>query len=789
MRSFFERAQNLIGDWRVLLIFCFVLFFLLLFPMLSGSKILLADATELMVPQLTFFKDAFAKGESPFWNPYVAVGFPNFISNLSSPFAPVVQLARILPPIDAHYWYLWFILSLTLFFSVRFLHELGIGTWGSLIGGLSYIIGDFYWAQNATVVNVLLVQAVLFWVIMRILKSSGRQKFFLYSAIGSLAVAWGWLTTVVYFGNLYIFTTLLAFVVFLGIKNGKIVFYRLFAALAISFLFGSLLGALQLVPVYIMAQFSGRSAGLTYQAAQGYALGLKEFLNFVHLTPRRGLEAYLYLGIAPLMFLIFSFFSKNPIAKFFRWVFLIALAISIKGSPLFWLIIHLPLFSYFQGAARFMFVGAFAGAVLVGFGCEYVLSTPIIKKHLKIITIGIAILMLLAMIVFRTQATSYSVIIAMLFLIAAYSIFASLFEKPFLLPLLTILTILDLFVFFYAFNMPFIMERRSYEIQPATSDFFKKYPGRVLPLFVDDWDNLYFNQMGGVTPYFEGASYFFDLERETYRPNYQNLDNVETLEANEPLLNVEMGRLMALLGTRQLVTTGGEEKLNKLYRVITTPTGRTREKNGEIEIEYEDRDLSVVERLKTFGRRLPLVDFLGIKYILSAFPLELIEAKITALKAMRYIPLNIMGEGEPPMPMIIYENPNAKPLAYFTKVSGYKSDPDEIYKLFKAGDFKDFYVECSDCAAEKFTGNGEIFQIKKENGLARFKTISDSRQFLVFTQNYLPGWRAFIDGKEVKMFKVNTVFPGVFVPAGEHEVIFEYDYWSLFSPRLIFGRK
>src|SRR3990167_5044372 len=70
-----------------------------------------------------------------------------------------------------------------------------------------------------------------------------------------------------------------------------------------------------------------------------------------------------------------------------------------------------------------------------------------------------------------------------------------------------------------------------------------------------------------------GTVYIFSIFRRkrirhaSYHPNTQFLWPVANLEANEPLLNVSIGRLMALLGTRQLVTTGGEDKLNKIYLV------------------------------------------------------------------------------------------------------------------------------------------------------------------------------------------------------------------------------
>lgn len=46
--------------------------------------------------------------------------------------------------------------------------------------------------------------------------------------------------------------------------------------------------------------------------------------------------------------------------------------------------------------------------------------------------------------------------------------------------------------------------------------------------------------------------------------------------------------------------------------------------------------------------------------------------------------------------------------------------------------------------------------------------------FVVLSEQYYPGWRAFIDGRETKIYRVNGVLRGVPVPGGEHSISFRY---------------
>ncbi len=61
----------------------------------------------------------------------------------------------------------------------------------------------------------------------------------------------------------------------------------------------------------------------------------------------------------------------------------------------------------------------------------------------------------------------------------------------------------------------------------------------------------------------------------------------------------------------------------------------------------------------------------------------------------------------------------------------------------------------------------------------QFRVSSEQPGFLVLSDNYYPGWVATVDGEEQKIFRANYLWKGVFVPAGKHEVTFEY------KPRLL----
>ena len=51
---------------------------------------------------------------------------------------------------------------------------------------------------------------------------------------------------------------------------------------------------------------------------------------------------------------------------------------------------------------------------------------------------------------------------------------------------------------------------------------------------------------------------------------------------------------------------------------------------------------------------------------------------------------------------------------------------------------------------------------------------AQSDGFVMFSQSYFPGWRAYIDGEEVELYCVSGTIMGAKVPEGDHEIKFTY---------------
>lgn len=72
--------------------------------------------------------------------------------------------------------------------------------------------------------------------------------------------------------------------------------------------------------------------------------------------------------------------------------------------------------------------------------------------------------------------------------------------------------------------------------------------------------------------------------------------------------------------------------------------------------------------------------------------------------------------------------------------------------------------------------SAEIELIGQQPNELVYKSKSSKEQLAVFSEIYYPnGWKTYIDGKESAHFRVNYVLRGMMIPAGEHEIRFEFE--------------
>ncbi|HMK20289.1 MAG TPA: YfhO family protein [Chitinophagaceae bacterium] len=79
-----------------------------------------------------------------------------------------------------------------------------------------------------------------------------------------------------------------------------------------------------------------------------------------------------------------------------------------------------------------------------------------------------------------------------------------------------------------------------------------------------------------------------------------------------------------------------------------------------------------------------------------------------------------------------------------------------------------------------------IALVKNDNDVINYMFNAASNQFAVFSEIYYKsGWKAYIDGKETPIVKVNYVLRGLAVPAGKHDIKFEFKPQGYYKGRSI----
>ncbi len=156
-----------------------------------------------------------------------------------------------------------------------------------------------------------------------------------------------------------------------------------------------------------------------------------------------------------------------------------------------------------------------------------------------------------------------------------------------------------------------------------------------------------------------------------------------------------------------------------------------------------------------------LWDMLGVKYIITDKPYQF-EGRFTPVHQSQNT--------------FILRNENALPRIYFIDSVAQKSGI-EILNAIKNNSFDPKhlgFVENLDFQFDKADSNSTA-QIKSyTDETITVETNSAGNNFMFFGTTYLPGWKAYINGKEAQVHKTNYGFMGIVVPQGKHSVEFVY---------------
>lgn len=76
----------------------------------------------------------------------------------------------------------------------------------------------------------------------------------------------------------------------------------------------------------------------------------------------------------------------------------------------------------------------------------------------------------------------------------------------------------------------------------------------------------------------------------------------------------------------------------------------------------------------------------------------------------------------------------------------------------------------------QYSGSGQVEFLSYLPNELKYKVSSDEKQFLVLSEVYYPdGWKAYLDGEEVDIHRVNYLLRGIEIPAGDHELVMRFE--------------
>src|SRR3989344_2179300 len=799
----------------VLLLFTVVALFII-WPILFGGMVV-NDYYGFDLGTYKFFKD-FGGEWKDHWS--LKLWWPDYLGGLSvyvtqiSFFTPLVFiLYKFFSGFAVYNWLTVFNFIFGGLAMYWFCRTLKLSKIASAVGGLAYIFSqnNIYWGLIPGFSNVFVFIPLFFGALLKI--SENKKIFWFW---GALITAYGLTapnTQVVFFTLVVGFFWVLFLAYFHNVnnENGAVAKLRPIFGYAGFIAGGAVLASFWLLPVLNYMQLTTRGVALKYEDLvfdfMRIADPLRFFYPYIELPQFTGLVSLsivpnYYIGTLTFLLAIAAFFlvKRNKVVAFWAGVAAFSFFVRVKWTGIFWALHFLPGFDRFRGTFLWAFIGTFALAILAAFGLdnlEEIKKSKYFKRFIGILKIFgwtniIAIIGVFLAGLFRGKILNkiFQFFDAKIYATTTklplehyHGVIASEFDKflnafgltnyHFLVSIFSFLAATLLIIFYYKNKIRF--ER------------FKLLALIVISLnLIFIWQGYYkFIPISKITEYpdtirfvknnypkDEQYRYFkFYPPAEMYQNfslfNVKNWDDYKfkTLESNiGPYFYMD-----SFGGVEPALSRRIADVLDEIgYEHPTTIAGKPWLWSTDLSLPPKNSRFSSLQNQNLFS-------MLNIKYIFSSFKLPNFKLIYETTATEKNIPV------------YIYENSRAMPRIYFAKNVKYVNSKNAFEELLKVKDFHDsILIECQkDCPSLVPSSKFQISGLKIEESqsqLVKIKTKTDQGKWLIYSDANLPTWEATIDNQLTPIYTANYLFKSVFVPEGEHEVIFKYPgLWEQFK--------
>lgn len=692
------------------------------------------DVLRQLYPWKTLAIGLLKTGEFPLWNPFSFSGAPLLANFQSAVFYPLNLVYFVLPQISA--WTILILLQplLTALFMYLFTRKIGVSHMGSLFAAVSFTFSSFMtvWLEYNTLGHVILWLPLIFLSFENLLEKYTAKWIlvFVFSLVFSL-----------FAGHPQVFMYLIIFVfiyiIYRIAKKQRLLFFSLLLFLSLG------IGAIQLVPGIELIVNSARSSHsydflihkILIQPWQLIMLFVPDFFGNPATRNYYLQDTYVgkvtSIGLIPLFFITLLFFRKKEgLTKFF-----LATAVSIliltTLNPFSQLLYKLKIPLILANSPTLaIFIFCFSLSVLCGFGVDIWRKTTItlqgfIHWILPIVTVFIflwIVVLLLPKVTFTPNlSTSFhnltystAVLCMAIFLLLVGTLKTK--RRYLILILLFLLTTSDLWRSFEKFN-PF---------SP--------------PQFVFPKTKIF-----GFLKKESGINRFWGYGSGTIQANFATEYALFSPDGYDPLYPRRYGEFI------QSSTNG---KINTDFTTQTRSDAVIAPGFGK-------------EDLPSNPYRLKVLDLLGIKYVLDR--VENGSTEITFPKD-RFLPI-YQKDG-----WSVFENLKASPRAFLT--SDYKvfKNKEEFERRFFAKEFnpsKTILLE-EDPPNLDYSNNQKLTLISYTPNRVVFQA-KTGKTLLFLSDVYYPGWKAFVDGESSNIYRADYAFRAIYLPKGEHKVLFTFD--------------
>ena len=697
------------------------------------------DVTRQIYPWRYYSINEFKNGTLPFWNPHNFSGNPQ-IANLQTGFFYPVNLLYLILPFNIS-WTIIIMLQpfLAAIFMYLFLSKgLKLNKSPSLIGGIAFAFSSYMtvWIEYGNIGSTLLWLPLALLFTKRLYERLTTLNFLSLVVILSLSILAGYIQ-----GVFYIYAICFLYFLFL-LKFGdiKTVSYKKIFVFLVSLFLPFVVTFFQIYPTLELFLNSTRGAYSLLQISNNL-VPLQNWLTILapdffgnpatrnYWIDGTYIERVMYAGVAITFFAVYGAFnSKKTEKKFFIALSCLSLIIAtnLPGIKFFYLL-PIPVIST-TIPTRELSIFIFSIIILGAIGLDNWLNGKNYKTKITLIFILIyaAVWILVFSLPKFIPISSESLLIAkrnlilpsFLALATVIAFYIKKINKSLGLIIILLLVCFDLLYFFNKIT-PFSPKELIYPQTPVVS-FIQKNAG--------------INRFWGY-----GSAYIL--------PNFQSVDKTYSPEGNDPLHIALYGELLAASDN------------GKLPLVLPRPDAKIAPGYG-------------ADDLKNNAYRQRLLNLLGVKYVLN----QDYTLQNDYRPDLTTFPENSYKLVWQKTPWQVYENQQALPRYFISgdfKVENRKTILDVIYNT-NADLRKTIFLEESPNIEVNNNSIGEVELLSYKSNEIKFSTKTEGNGILFLSDNYYPGWQAYVDGISTKIYRADYSFRAIVVPTGKHEVTFSY---------------